>query len=615
MLTPNASPQYIWGTIYLYNGSAWVPEVISSQYLTTQTSYTIPASSLSSLKAGTYYLASWDWTWSPTQSCYLGPGSTSCNTGSWRVQQFSVTGGGGGGSNTCTSNCYYISPTGTDANSGTSVSAPWKTFAHAIPELQPGTTLVLENGTYNSSNSGFPSINCSSGDSNGTASRAITIQAQNERQAFIKGDGSTNPFNLKNCSYWNIIGLHIENGDFASQPNGDNSNMELNNDDHLVIRRNILARDNRYFNDHLINCYPSGSAIGCTNSLFEENEFYYFHRHAINVSYGYNNEFRRNYFNSRFYADIPGGRASELCCTTRGDVAISIYPDSNDFVENNVSEGNEAVVNITSGQNPVGGTGDENLANNNDIFGNLSLNDVYGYLQLARGSGNGNSTHNTVLDNNVFLNTDSGGSDGVSGEFGMNIRSPASGSSGTTVINNSMLSNNRSRFSSAAFSTDEDPSNTAGGSFEIHATNNLASIAVSASPGYGFSAAFDGGTWIGGFNFSNAFQNGINQDIQGGLANTNSKTSNPMLGSCYLWIPAGSPLKGAGSGGADIGATVLYEYQGGVLTGTPLWTATGAPAFAGAIVPGLNDVAGSSLFDVGGRLNINQNGCSFPTGY
>jgi hypothetical protein len=95
-LTPSGGNQYVWGTIYLYNGSAWEPLVVSSNYLTATTNYTIPASDLSSLSQGTYYIASWDWTWNQSQSCYTGPGSSTCNTGDWRAQEFSVTGGGGG---------------------------------------------------------------------------------------------------------------------------------------------------------------------------------------------------------------------------------------------------------------------------------------------------------------------------------------------------------------------------------------------------------------------------------------------------------------------------------------------------------------------------------------
>jgi hypothetical protein len=100
---------------------------------------------------------------------------------------------------------------------------------------------------------------------------------------------------------------------------------------------------------------------------------------------------------------------------------------------------------------------------------------------------------------------------------------------------------------------------------------------------------------------------------------TNPFTANPNFGSCFLWAPEGSPLIGAASDGGNIGATILYQYVGGVLTTNPLWdTTTGAPLFAGETVTGLNDTTGAhieSLFDIANRANINQNGCSFPAAY
>ena len=52
-----------------------------------------------------------------------------------------------------------------------------------------------------------------------------------------------------------------------------------------------------------------------------------------------------------------------------------------------------------------------------------------------------------------------------------------------------------------------------------------------------------------------------------------------------------------------------------VLTNTKLWNTDGSFIGRGAIVPGLNDVGGSSLFDIQNRLNVNKNGCAFPAGY
>ena len=68
---------------------------------------------------------------------------------------------------------YYIAPNGQDSASGTTAQAPWKTFAKAIPLLQAGDTLMLLNGTYDASTTGFPRIS----GKNGTASKPITIMA------------------------------------------------------------------------------------------------------------------------------------------------------------------------------------------------------------------------------------------------------------------------------------------------------------------------------------------------------------------------------------------------------------------------------------------------------
>jgi hypothetical protein len=49
------------------------------------------ASILSTLPLGTNYVVVWDWLWDATAQCYKGPGLNQCNTGQWRVQEFSLT--------------------------------------------------------------------------------------------------------------------------------------------------------------------------------------------------------------------------------------------------------------------------------------------------------------------------------------------------------------------------------------------------------------------------------------------------------------------------------------------------------------------------------------------
>ena len=43
---------------------------------------------------------------------------------------------------------YYISPNGSDSNSGTSETTPWATFDHAWQYLYPSDTLILLDGVY-----------------------------------------------------------------------------------------------------------------------------------------------------------------------------------------------------------------------------------------------------------------------------------------------------------------------------------------------------------------------------------------------------------------------------------------------------------------------------------
>ena len=84
----------------------------------------------------------------------------------------------------------------------------------------------------------------------------------------------------------------------------------------------------------------------------------------------------------------------------------------------------------------------------------------------------------------------------------------------------------------------------------------------------------------------------------------------PQMGSCIVFIPQSSPMKGAGKNGEDIGANILKRYEDGVLTDQTLWDADTGAFPCGAIVSGLNDVSSSSCFDVHERLNVNANGCA-----
>ena len=74
---------------------------------------------------------------------------------------------------------YYVSTTGSDSLSGTSLSLAWATFSHAWTVMSPGDTLLIANGTYHQKLvPGF----------SGTAQNRLYIRALNDGQAIIDGD-------------------------------------------------------------------------------------------------------------------------------------------------------------------------------------------------------------------------------------------------------------------------------------------------------------------------------------------------------------------------------------------------------------------------------------------
>src|SRR5581483_9260130 len=206
---------------------------------------------------------------------------------------------------TCTT--YYISPSSNDTTGDSSVGNPWKTFSKVKTAMASSARdIILENGTYTQSTTGLPNIDCTNGWPNGTVSQPITIIAQHERKALLQSDGSVAAFRLANCSYWNVEGLHGESMDLSSTNGGKQYQVfQIDNSNHINLRRILAAHNNRYFNDATIGFSYS------TNSLIEESEAYYFHRHGINFYHSQNVTIRRCYVNSRGYADLPG-------CTSTG---------------------------------------------------------------------------------------------------------------------------------------------------------------------------------------------------------------------------------------------------------------------------------------------------------
>lgn len=486
----------------------------------------------------------------------------------------------------------YISPSGRDSNSGTQ-DRPWRTFDFAVAQLNPGDTLLLEDGVYNPDTSGFPNISCSSGTKNGLPGALITLQAEHERRAFLQGNGVLGPFVMRNCSYWQIAGLHIENHVDTPAAKTNVHDMDFENCDHITIRRNLVAYVNRYYNDHAILLSHT------TDSLIEENEIYFFNRHAILLAYGNgsdlgHNVIRRNYANSRGYADctLPGCRDSDD--PSQGDVAFIAYPNGDDIFENNISENNQRGFEIEAAWVPYG-------SNNNQWLGDISLHDSYGARFAARceeAQSDACMPQNSKLENFVAIENTA---------MGLYSRS----AKGTSCANCTILSGPQSTPAFVGIDADEAGVNLGDSNYSIFLTNT--SLAGNGK-GIGVSLNTRSGNWTWKVNHVNIFNFHANFSPVLDGPSLAASFRNPDFGSCYLWLPDASPLKRAGADGADIGANILFRYEYGRLTSIPLWSKDGDFPH-GAIVSELNDVRGNSLVDLKDRLHINENGCSFPSGY
>lgn len=81
---------------------------------------------------------------------------------------------------------FFVSPSGSDSNNGTSQATPWKTIGHAVAAVvTPGSTIWLMDGVYPQSTVQF--------NNSGTQAAPITLRAVNKWQARISSTSGCNP--------------------------------------------------------------------------------------------------------------------------------------------------------------------------------------------------------------------------------------------------------------------------------------------------------------------------------------------------------------------------------------------------------------------------------------
>lgn len=489
----------------------------------------------------------------------------------------------------------YMSPTGSNSNNGQSTSTPWLTFTHALANTSCGDTLLLMDGVYGDGTStGKLTISkvC-------TDSTIYTVRALNQRQAKIVDNGtSSNAVQVLDAAYIVLDGLYATSADNPAQTTGGGRPFYMARSNHITYRNLVGKNPNRYSNAGIF------ISLNSQDVLFEDLEGYVFHRHC---SSGFQNErmvVRRVYCNPRG-GKISGGFGLSEGPVGSGASLFSMYPCRDCILENSIADGTTHPMYLNE-MNATFGAGI--VLSGSKVLGSICYKCNYGngIVPNARNADGLNyAPQNITIRDVAFIDYDSPSyairiSDGVNITIDHVTAMSVPGVGASTQ---------------RGFATDNATSGgNPRGATPAQNSFTLTNYQATGFAGVGFNiTGFD--TWSGSYVF--AFNNGTNASP----AFTDPKWSNtfttdPGMGTCKLWVPAGAAAKGAGSGGSDIGATILYRYVDGVLTTTPLWdTVTGAFPHGAADVDGTNRVAGESLFDFHTRVNVNSGGCSFPAGY
>ncbi|MGE3978478.1 MAG: hypothetical protein AB7F94_12945 [Nitrospira sp.] len=420
-----------------------------------------------------------------------------------------------------------------------------------------------------------------------TEGNELTIQAENQRKAKINDNGSGRAVYIVDSAYIIIDGLYARSTDNSGSKFGYPFFTTRNN--HITLR-NLAARNpNRYANTHAIAVEYSQDV------LVEDSEAYVFHRHCVEAYASQRVVVRRQYCNPRG-GKIPGGFGLDQGPLGSGAAVVTMYPCKDCILENSIADGTTHPMYLNEmnaayyGNVPMSGS---------KVLGSICYKCNYGNGIYPNSRKVADATNHTPL--NITIR------DVAIVDYG----APANGIRcsdcvNVTIDHVTVLGTNTG---SNGISADQTSTGATASQSSITITNTV--VQDMAGSGYSICSGCPySGNHLYSYNNGRAFSPGT----PGNWGSTH--TGSPGFGACKMWIPAGSPLKGAGTGGSDIGATILYRYVNGVLTSAPLWDpATGEFPHGASDLDETNRVSGQSLFDIHTRLNVDTGGCSFPRNY
>lgn len=240
---------------------------------------------------------------------------------------------------------YYISPSGSDSNSGLRVDDPWQSFDRAWEDLYPGDTLFLLDGVYRQT--------LNPNKRNGTESAPITVRALNDGMAIIDGEGVRETVRLEFWGAGPIGSYYVIEGIVARNSSGSVFQIEF---DHNVLRR--VSGYDAYTdgNEHVF-------SISGEHTLIEDCVAAGSGRKMIVIFQGNHNLIRRCFaywqsWDGREWGDDwPWGDN------------IQIYNASDNIIENSIAYGPAPVWALS-----IQANGEGAVSSRNQILGSIALN-------------------------------------------------------------------------------------------------------------------------------------------------------------------------------------------------------------------------------------------------
>lgn len=438
------------------------------------------------------------------------------------------------------------------------------TFSSVLTQVQPGDRMILQDGVY----APFSISNKS-----GTASKPITIMAENERKAIIRGNGLNNVLRIQSAAYWILHGLRIENRDNSNNTSSNGRVVVISGSHHITLRRCLARWPNRYGNNVAMQF-----AGGTQYSLIEDCELYDFHRNGITFKdpQARFNVVRRAYINARDKGPEAGfGGPND---------GIVFYGGDDNTVENTIIENS--------------GWGIASWGKRNKVLGTIAFRNAKGgFVSVVHVSFSSNgylSRDDLMVNSAAIANTGAG--------------FVARSAEGLIIRNATMYDN-----SGAGFSADDSRGGSTSTSPSFTLRNTLA--VINNGTGYVVSNAANYSSRV--IDYASGWNNGGGTWGAGTGTRTNTVADqNPGFTATKVYIPSSSPYSGAGFQGGDVGANILYRYVDGVLTTQKLWVPNAAGAYVfphGAVITGVNDGTTDTAATVHSRLGISSS--SLPSGY